>query len=294
MSLISAVVITYRPGSIVLENLRRLCAQIDKVVVVDNGSQGESQQVVEAVGKLPGVTLIRNSSNLGIATALNIGIRHALEAGAEWVATFDQDSAVTPDYFKNLFVAYELCPDKPGVGMLVPRGWSETVAKMLHPGQEIWGYALAAVTSGSLIKSEVFRVSGFYDDGLFIDFVDLDFCLRMRKHGFKIVRAVTVVLDHELGSEHTRNILGFKISFREHVPWRYYYMMRNRLLLHQRFIFSSPRWVLYDFAFFCYGSAQVLLETRRWQKIQALFKGLCDGLRGRTGRHPEFPPDPKL
>jgi len=292
--MVSAVVITYRPDRKVLENLRRLSGQITSIIVVDNGSAGESALVVEAVENLAGVQLIRNRSNLGIATALNIGIRHALQGGAQWIATFDQDSAVTEDYFKNLFQACEMCPDLQKVGMLVPRGWSETVAKVFHPGRPAWGYAVDANTSGSVIKSEVFKVAGFYDDAFFIDYVDIDFCLRLQKHGFKILRALSVVLDHELGSKQTRNLLGLKLSYREHTPWRYYYMMRNRVLVHRRFFFISPRWVLYDIGWFCYGSAKMLLENDRRKKIRALFKGLCDGLRGKTGRHPEFPPNPKL
>jgi rhamnosyltransferase len=293
MSSISAVVITYRPQRGVLENLRRLHGQIDKIIVVDNGSEGDSALVIDAVGNLAGVQVIRNGSNLGIAAALNIGIRRALEDGAEWIATFDQDSAVTEDYFKNLFRAYEMCPEPQKVGMLVPRGWSETVAKIFHPEQLIWGYAVDANTSGSVIKGDIFQAVGYYDEGMFIDFVDIDFCLRLQKDGFKILRALSVVLEHELGSTRIRNVLGLKIPYRDHVPWRYYYMMRNRLLVHRRFCFSSPGWALYDIGWFCYGSARMILENNRRKKIRALWKGLCDGLLGKTGRHPDFPPDPK-
>lgn len=294
LPLVLAVMVTYQPDARVVENVRRLSGQIAGIIVVDNGSGGDSARVVEAVGNLPGIQLIRNGSNLGIAAALNIGIRQALQDGAQWVATFDQDSAVTEDYFKNLFRAYALCPGPQKVGMLVPRSWSEAVARVFHPGHAIWGYALDANSSGSVIKREVFEVAGFYDDGFFIDFVDIDFCLRLQKTGFKIVRALSVVLEHELGSIRTRNLLGLKIPYRDHVPWRYYYMMRNRLLVHRRFFFSSPRWALYDFGWFCYGSARMLLENDRRRKLRALFMGLSDGLRGKTGRHPEFPPGPKL
>jgi rhamnosyltransferase len=293
-TMVSAVVITYRPDRKVLENLCRLSLQIARVIVVDNGSEGDSVQVVEAVERVAGVELIRNGSNLGIATALNIGIRRALQGGARWVATFDQDSAVPEDYFKNLFGAYEKCPDPEKVGMLAPRSWSETVAKIFYPGQPAWGFALDANTSGSVIKSEVFRESGFYDDALFIDYVDIDFCLRLQKHGYKILKVLSVVLEHQLGSTRSRNLLGLKVSYREHIPWRYYYMMRNRVLVHRRFFFTSPRWVLYDIGWFCYGSAKMLLENDRRKKMRALLEGLRDGLVGKTGRHPEFPPDPSL
>src|SRR5271170_4637319 len=103
LPLISAVVVAYRPDVVLLENLRRLLNQIPEVIVVDNGSDGASAQVIEAAGNLAGVQLIRNSFNLGIATALNMGIRQALQSGSPWIATFDQDSAIPDGYFEKLF-----------------------------------------------------------------------------------------------------------------------------------------------------------------------------------------------
>ena len=290
MSTIAAVVVTYHPGPVVVENVRRLTEQVDRIFVVDNGSSGASAQVVEAVEKLPGVQVIRNASNLGIGTALNIGIREALQTGAEWIATFDQDSSVTKDYFKDLLNVYDICPQSKSVGMLVPRGWSEAITKILRTVTPVWGFVLGANTSGSLIKSEAIRLVGFYDGDLFIDFVDMDYCLRLKKHGFKILKAMQVVLNHELGSKQTRHVLGFKISFRDHTAWRYYYMMRNRLLLYRRFASIAPVWICADTAWFFYGMAQLCIEPNRGKKIHAMWDGFCDALRNRSGRHPQFPP----
>ncbi len=105
---------------------------------------------------------------------------------------------------------------------------------------------MQANTSGSLIKREVFESVGFYDDDFFIDFVDIDFCLRLKKHGFRVLKAMQVELQHELGSKQTRNLLGLKIPFRDHTPWRYYYMMRNRLLMYRRYYSVSPVWICAD------------------------------------------------
>jgi rhamnosyltransferase len=293
MSSIAAVVVTYHPGPVVLDNVRRLSEQVDQIFVVDNGSAGASLQVVEALENTPGVQVIRNSTNLGIATALNLGIRAALQTGAEWIANFDQDSSVTDNYFNDLFRAYEMCPQAKCVGMIVPRGWSEAVTKVIRLITPTWGFVLQANTSGSLIKREVFESVGFYDDDFFIDFVDIDFCLRLKKHGFRVLKAMQVELHHELGSKQTRNLLGFKISFRDHTSWRYYYMMRNRLFVHRRYYAVSPLWVCADIGWFFYGSAQLCLEHDRRKKLKAMCAGLRDALRGRTGRHPLFPPPAK-
>jgi rhamnosyltransferase len=164
------------------------------------------------------------------------------------------------------------------------------VAKVLQLGTPVWGYVLCANTSGSLVKREVFQRVGYNDDTLFIDFVDTDFCLRLKKYGFKVLKAMAVVLHHELGSKQTRNFFGLKISFRDHTPWRYYYMMRNRLLMYRRYYAVSPLWICTDVAWFCYGTAQLFLEHDRRKKLAAMVVGVKDAVRGRTGRHPQFPP----
>jgi rhamnosyltransferase len=290
MSTIAAVVVTYHPGAVVLENIRILSRQVGRIIVVDNGSSGASVEVIDALQKISGVQLLRNASNLGIAAALNIGIREALLTGPEWIATFDQDSSVTENYFQDLFYAYEMCPEAKFVGMLVPRGWSATLAKVMQIGTPVWAFVMGGNSSGSLIKSEVIRLIGLYDADLFIDFVDMDYCLRMKRKGFKVLKAMRVVLHHELGSKQTRNLLGLKISFRDHTPWRYYYIMRNRLLLYQRFFPVAPLWICADTAWFFYGLAQLCIENDRVKKIHAMWDGFKDAMRGRVGRHPEYPP----
>ena len=294
--LISAVVVTYQPTITLEDNVRRLCDQVAEVILVDNGSEGVSARSVESAGKMPGVHLIRNGSNLGIAAALNIGIRHALQFKRSWIATFDQDTAIPEDYFEQLFQAYRICPDSRNVGMITPGGWTEIGASTAHaqPAKPAWTFAQGAISSGSLIRAGIFGLIGFYDDALFIDYVDTDFSLRLRKYGFKILSAPSVVLEHELGAKQTRRLLGFQISFRIHAAWRYYYIVRNRLLLYRRYLTFSPLWVLYDARWLLLELGRIIvLEGERQSKLHAVFHGIKDGLRGRIGRHPNYPPDCK-
>ncbi|MDE3066957.1 MAG: glycosyltransferase family 2 protein [Verrucomicrobiota bacterium] len=293
LPLISAVVVTYQPDAKLLDHLHRLSSRVAEIILVDNGSGGSSLQFVESAARLPGVELRRNGSNLGIATALNMGIRRALSFGRPWIATFDQDSAISENYFEGLFQAYETCPASRNVGMIVPGGWGEPRARAgkPQPARGAWSFVRGAVNSGSLIKAEVFSTAGSFDDALFIDYVDTDFCLRLQKCGFKILSAAGVFLEHELGEKQTCRGPGFQISFRVHTAWRYYYIVRNRLVLYRRHLAVSPLWVLRDAAWLVLELGRILcLEKGRKSKLPAAFRGLCDGLRGRTGRHPSFPP----
>ncbi len=289
----TAVVVTFEPDAALLNNLRSLCSQVGQIIVVDNGSAGTSLEIVEQVGHLTGVHLVRNEENLGIAAALNIGIRRALDAGCQWVATFDQDSAVTARYFEDLLRAYAICPEPEKVGMIVPGQWvphCDPDGGAQNVARRDFTFVKGASNSGCLIRADIFSRIGFYDEPLFIDYVDTDFCLRLRKRGFRILCAPQVVLRHELGDKQVRRFLGLSISFRIHSAWRYYYNIRNRTVLHLRYLASFPAWVLWDWSRMLLELCRIaILEHQRGHKLSCAFRGLWDGLRGRLGRHPDFP-----
>src|ERR1700730_12863141 len=92
---VSAIVVTFHPRKDHFQNFAKIRAQVDLLVVVDNGSaEDELAQIRESRDELH-FNLIENGENLGIAAALNLGVRVAQREGCRWVALFDQDSAVT-------------------------------------------------------------------------------------------------------------------------------------------------------------------------------------------------------
>jgi rhamnosyltransferase len=293
LPMISAVLVAYHPEVTLLDNLRRLSGQITDIIIVDNGSGGESAKTVDVAGSLPGVRLIRNGSNLGIATALNIGIRCALQSGCQWIATFDQDSTIPEHYFEELFDAYNACPMPEKIGMIVPGQYSAqgtSATKPAHSGKPQFSLVMATMSSGNLIKAEVFATVGFFDDALFIDYVDADFCLRLQKNTLKILSATQVALIHELGTKQTRNFLCFQISFRVHAAWRYYYILRNRVIVCRRYAVMFPLLILWHIIWIPLELVRIAcLEKERLVKLSAAFRGIWDGLHGKTGRNADFP-----
>ena len=99
---VCAIVVTYHPQPSVIDNMRLLSPQVAAIVIVDNGSGEQSALVLSALEAMPGVRLIRNSTNLGIASALNAGIKWAAAENYNWVVTFDQDSSVTPNFIASM------------------------------------------------------------------------------------------------------------------------------------------------------------------------------------------------
>ena len=118
---VCAVVVTYNPGAKTLENVRALTAQVPAIVVDNTPSPScAKRDVLEAIEQMDSVHLIRNRQNLGIAAALNRGIQEVINSGYQWVATFDQDSTITPRFFDGLLNALQSYPPRERVALVAP------------------------------------------------------------------------------------------------------------------------------------------------------------------------------
>jgi rhamnosyltransferase len=78
---IGAIVVTFHPRPEYSENLAKILAQVDLLIVVDNGSNEQELTQIRLASREPGFKLIENGDNLGIAAALNLGVREAQKEG---------------------------------------------------------------------------------------------------------------------------------------------------------------------------------------------------------------------
>src|SRR5690348_16312036 len=117
---ICAVFVTYKPRAEFIDNIVNVAPHVDHVVVVDNGSSTETEQRLREFGMRSGCTVIRNVENLGIARALNLGVKYALESEYDWVCTFDQDSQVSDGFISKMLDTYQQAPDPKSVAIIAP------------------------------------------------------------------------------------------------------------------------------------------------------------------------------
>jgi rhamnosyltransferase len=143
------------------------------------------------------------------------------------------------------------------------------------------------MTSGSLIKASAFLKTGLYDEAMFIDYVDFDFCLRLWQQGYKLIRSCRSGLLHHLGSLEAYSFLGFPITITSHNAVRRYYIMRNRVIMYRRYAVAFPFWVIKDFLWLCLDLTKIIVfEHDKSAKLRHAFKGLRHGLAGITGPLP--------
>ncbi len=284
---VCAVVVTFHPDSRVPANLIAIAAQGVSVIVVDNGSVGDELAALQESCAGAGMTLVENGKNLGIATALNIGVRRACTLGAHWVALFDQDSRVTENFFATLTAAFAASRWGGRLGILVPRYVDSRLGTPLPPNLVECGLE-AAMTSGSLLRMSTFAELGFFVDELFIDGVDYEFSLRLRKAGYVIEECPEAVLLHSPGEPTRHTLLGIlRYQTANYSPARRYYQERNKIWIAKRYFTRFPVFCLKLFLFSSKDFVKILVaESNKRAKARFFLRGVLDGVRERMGRLP--------
>jgi rhamnosyltransferase len=283
---VCAVVVTFHPDSDVLENLSNVHQQVHSVVVVDNGSSLESITPIRTASSRIGFHLIENGENLGIATALNIGVRHAQNVGAEWVLLFDQDSMVTPGFTEAMLHGFATNRWGKQLAILVPRYVDKRLGSTI-PGISVQGGGLeAAMTSGSLLPVSIFLEHGFFEDSLFIDAVDYEYSLRLRSRGLHIEECGEAILLHSPGAPRIHSFRGkYLFQTANYSPVRRYYQERNKIWVTRRYWTKFPFFCFKLFFFSVKDYFKILFaEDNKWEKLRACFLGVADGVRERMGR----------
>lgn len=290
-----AVVTVFNPPASLLTNCEALLRECSGVVVVDDGTKQPDDSSFDALRAL-GCSVVRLERNMGIAAALNAGVKHAksLYPELDFVLTMDQDSLIQSGYVQALEKAAAIAQSSGlMVGMVAPAEVSGLPkrARTLPSGVTVGD---EPVQSGLLIPSASLETVGPFNESLFIDGVDSEFYLRAKTAGLVCVIAKDAGLNHSLGQLVPARIgplslkwRGQPLLIRTAASWRYYYIVRNRIFLVRQYLPTQPYWalrgVVLDLRHLFLVS--VLAEDRR-ARLSAAFRGAKDGFRGRLGPSP--------
>ena len=295
---VCAIVVTWHIKKSFMATVRAVIHQVDHVIIVDNGSGPDTIQMLKAVQSLytDKVTVIYNVENKGIGAAQNQGLGIALRAGYDWVLLLDHDSCPAPDMVAALLSAYAAMAGPGGsepqknIGLMAPNKkekQSPKEMKLIMPGR--YGFwrtfknegvvpgVRSVIASGSLIKTQVFRHIGTFNERFFMDYVDVEFCLRMRQNGWIIAAVRGAVLHHSLGSITGETFMGRGISVSHHDASRRFTMFRNRVIVWKQYFFSQPGYVFFDMGMAVYELVKIcLFEYGPGHKLKSDVKGMMD------------------
>ncbi len=282
MNSVAAVIITYNVENDFKKRINKLKGKVDEIIVVDNGSKDKTISMLKELERE--TTIIYLEENKGIAYALNKGINYSIKKGYNWILTLDHDSIITDDMIKNMLNCYESFDEdfKEKVAMLVPihveeKEYKSNASSITQVSSVSYMEVLTEITSGALTKAEIYKNIGMYDERLFIDLVDHDYCLYLNKKGFKIIQVKSAILIHNLGESVKKSLLGLKMTPTNHSPLRRYYMSRNRHYIWNKYKNDFPKWVLKDKRRFITENLKIILfEDSKIEKFKYIKSGIKD------------------
>lgn len=231
---IAAVVILYHPSEAVLANIKTYYDFVEEIFVFDNTE--EDAPIKDHLQKLSKISFQHDFENKGIAKRLNEACAIAVQKRFDWMLTMDQDTSFSTDAVCNYFDCLRQYKDKENVAMFGPAltkdnniGTANCIAKETDK----------LITSGSLLNLLLFKKIGEFDEALFIDSVDYDYCFRARMAGYSIIQFFNIHILHPFGHEVYRSSIKTFFLFRKkkvmHTPLRLYYMHRNMLYLKRKY-----------------------------------------------------------
>ncbi|MBO5125265.1 MAG: glycosyltransferase [Spirochaetaceae bacterium] len=240
-----AVVVWYNPsllenGRDAVANIQSYAGMMDCVFIVDNSSSNNSLLAKQ----ISNARYIANLENAGIAKALNQGCQLAIDEGFEWCMTMDQDSYWNPEQLAlfihkiadfaqqdSCYVSFAPDSDQPVIlsyaALLKRKVLGNHYEEKIVPPKKMVEEAEKVITSGNIIKLSAWQDVGCFLEPLFIDEVDIEFCFRLRRNGYKLLLLREAHMYHNLGSS-KRTILP-KIT--KHSGKRLYFIVRNRLIM---------------------------------------------------------------
>jgi rhamnosyltransferase len=286
-----AVVVFYNPDAACIERANRLAARMH-CVVVDNTPD---VRPASELGLAGAIEYLANGENAGIATAINQGVEALIRGGFDMAIIFDQDSEPPASLFTELPKVIDAANASGERVALAGPAYEDARLRGLAPFVRFkWGTLERIVpqgdqpievdfliSSGSCINLRWWSSIGPMDDALFIDFVDLEWCVRAKQKGYRVLGVPWVHMSHELGGEPVR-VLGR--AYPMHSPLRHYYLFRNAVVLIGRsyvpWTWKSSELVKFPVRLVIYS----LMPSQRMAHLKMALLGMWDGIRGRLGR----------
>ena len=286
-----AILVIFKPDLI---NFKKVVLQHEKnfnsIILVNNSPEISLKTFQSKI-----TSIIYNDDNVGLAVALNIGILEAKKRGAEMVALFDQDSMLPNNFCKRMLQLINSYHDYKNTAVFSPiylNKITNVYGSIINfkPFQLIRtqpnkflnvSYPKYVITSSSFIPIKAIDKVGLMREELFIDFIDIEWCLRARSYGYSIVSFSKVEIEHYLGDSSVK-FMGKNYPI--HSPLRMYYNFRNSLYLY-RLKEIDINWRIIDatrnlFRVIFY----MVLVGNRITYIKYIFKGYFHGLIKKMGK----------
>lgn len=239
MMKLTAVIVWYNPSELkephsCVDNILSYSEELEKVYIIDNSSVNN----LCFAQKIPNSEYIPLMNNYGIAYALNRGFEKAINDGYDWIMTMDQDSYWTSvEIKKYISWAYDISKQT-NIASIAPRPLFETksLARMFldlffkekNTSDNDIEFVNRVICSSNIVSTYAWKKVGGFNEKMFIDEVDYEFCYKLRDMQYLIAINNTIVFNHTIGSPQK---LTLKHNIHNHNDFRLYYIFRNLMYI---------------------------------------------------------------
>jgi rhamnosyltransferase len=220
-----AVVVTYNCDiEKFLESIDSYKNLVSAVIICDNSTNNKIRDYFSSC-QTDQMEYHSMEGNKGIAYALNCGFKIAAQRQADWVLTMDQDSNFKTNIDGYLKICNNQRWDK--VSVLSPVYLYQDKGNENDIRNKVVHVIDKTIQSGCAYRLSDFQEIGPFLEEFFIDYVDYEYCLRLRKFNRLLLCVPSVILAHNRGTVIEKNLFFFRIKIAESVPIRHYYQTRN-------------------------------------------------------------------
>lgn len=293
--MVAASIVTYNPELESLkQNLEALLDQVDVIFIVDNASDNISE--IEATVKNLkqfDIVIKKYEVNRGLAYALNEAFILADQYCCEWLITMDQDSSISEGYVEECINIIKTNNDTK-IGIVCPEvrdknTYDANNTELQQINRENLSKEVACITSGSFTNVKAGIACGGFDNSMFIDQIDYDFCFNLIRDGFSIYKSNKIFINHELGRTERKKFFGLEYLTTNHSSKRLYYIYRNYFILRKKHCKQYEEnqevkeWFNKQGLRLLYRPVKILLsEKNKIHKLKSIISGVLDGIKIKT------------
>jgi rhamnosyltransferase len=273
-----AVIVAYEPTKSIFDLILVLKKKLRKIFIIDNSGNDFSNNLLNDLISDDFLKIKRNSTNKGIATALNQGVKNAIESGFDWVLTLDQDTILKDNFLDLAINSFKNFPNKSEIGAIGLNSIDSNGKLNYNNNFTTKDYL---ITSGMFVPLKIFINYGFFKESYFIDNVDLEFSLRIRSFKKKLLLTKSAGIIHKPGNTIYKNFFNLTtFQSSNHNSIRRFYMSRNNFLLSKEYVLKFPFFILkLNYFFLKSVFLFVLVEKNIKPKLYETFRGFLESFK---------------
>lgn len=279
--MVFALITLYNPDNEVLDNIRIINKQVDKVFLLDNSSCDNSFFKISE-----NIEYLYFNKNKGLSEAFNTVLNSYLFDDDDYILFFDQDSVISDTHINSLIEKYKvLSATGVNIGCLGPVYLNVNSKQKQIPSNakkiDNNTYEVDNVITSSLLTTyKNIKNVNFWNENIFLDMADWDLCWRFLYKRLKVCLTEQVILSQKLGIG-VKRIFGYELIIEK--PIREYYQIRDGLkLLHMEYVPHQKRKMLF-FNSYVKPILTILFLSEKTRRLTYIVKGFCDFLIKRNG-----------